>query len=151
MQTLNFSNFDFRWKQKDNIVYIFDEIRKKFVVLTPEEWVRQHVVHYLIYEKKYPKNYLNVEKQINVNGTVKRYDIVVFDSFGNYDILVECKAPHIQINQSTFDQIARYNFVMKANILMVTNGLNHYFCSINSTQNGYLFLRDLPLFKSKNT
>lgn len=151
MQTLNFSNFDFRWKQKDNIVYIFDEIRKKFVVLTPEEWVRQHVVHYLIYEKKYPKNYLNVEKQINVNGTIKRYDIVVFDSFGNYDILVECKAPHIQINQSTFDQIARYNFVMKANILMVTNGLNHYFCSINSTQNGYLFLRDLPLFKSKNT
>lgn len=151
MQTLNFSNFDFRWKQKDNIVYIFDEIRKKFVVLTPEEWVRQHVVHYLIYEKKYPKNYLNVEKQINVNGTVKRYDIVVFDSFGNYDILVECKAPHIQINQSTFDQIARYNFAMKANILMVTNGLNHYFCSINSTQNGYLFLRDLPLFKSKNT
>lgn len=151
MQTLNFSNFDFRWKQKDNIVYIFDEIRKKFVVLTPEEWVRQHVVHYLIYEKKYPKNYLNVEKQINVNGTIKRYDIVVFDSFGNYDILVECKAPHIQINQSTFDQIARYNFAMKANILMVTNGLNHYFCSINSTQNGYLFLRDLPLFKSKNT
>ena len=151
MQTLNFSNFDFRCKQKDNIVYVFDEIRKKFVVLTPEEWVRQHVVHFLIYEKKYPKNYLNVEKQINVNGTIKRYDIVVFDSSGNYDILVECKAPHIQINQNTFDQIARYNFALKANILMVTNGLNHYFCSINSIQNGYLFLQDLPLFKSKNT
>ncbi|MFY8188951.1 MAG: type I restriction enzyme HsdR N-terminal domain-containing protein [Flavobacterium sp.] len=151
MQKLNYSDFTFRFKQKDNVVFIFDEIRKKFVVLTPEEWVRQHVVHFLVYEKKYPKNYVNVEKQINVNGTIKRYDVVVFDALGNYDLLVECKAPQVQITQNTFDQIARYNFSLQANILMVTNGLNHYFCKINPAQNGYLFLQDLPSFKSKNT
>ena len=151
MQALNFSNFNFRFKKKDHFVFIFDEIRKKFVVLTPEEWVRQHVVHFLIYEKKYPKNYVNVEKQIMVNGTIKRYDVVVFDALGNYDLLVECKAPQVAITQNTFDQIARYNITLQANILMVTNGLNHYFCKINPTLNGYLFLQDLPSFKSKNS
>lgn len=147
MQALNFPNFNFRFKKKESETYIFDEIRRKFIVLTPEEWVRQHVVHLLIYIKKYPKSYVNVEKQINVNGTIKRYDVVVFDKIGNYNLLIECKAPQIQIDQKTFDQIAKYNFSLNAHFLMVTNGLNHYFCKINSTQNGYDFLQDLPPFK----
>jgi hypothetical protein len=147
MQALNFPNFNFRFKKKDEEVYIFDEIRRKFIVLTPEEWVRQHVVHLLIYVKKYPKSYVNVEKQISVNGTIKRYDVVVFDKIGNYNLLIECKAPQIQIDQKTFDQIAKYNFSLNANFLMVTNGLNHYFCKINTSQNGYEFLQDLPPYK----
>jgi hypothetical protein len=146
MQELNFSRFVFRFKQKDSNVLIFDEIRKKFVVLTPEEWVRQHVVHFLVYEKKYPKSHINVEKKIDVNGLTKRYDVVVFNPDGSYQILIECKAPNIVITQTTFDQIARYNLKLDANILMVTNGLNHYFCKIDSKAQNYHFMKDLPLF-----
>ena len=95
---------------------IFDEIRKKFVVLTPEEWVRQHVVQYLLLEKKYPKSLINVEKLVKVNGLNKRYDIVVFQPNGEIFLLIECKAPEVSISQQTFDQIARYNLKLNANL-----------------------------------
>ena len=129
---------------------IFDEIRKKFIILTPEEWVRQHVVRFLLEEKKYPISLINVEKVLNVNGLRKRYDVVVFNSDGSILILVECKAPEIKTSQATFDQIARYNMTLKAEYLMVTNGHNHYFCLMDFENEKYEFLAALPDYKSKN-
>ena len=148
MQNLNFPNYSFRFKNSENKVAIFDEIRKKFVVLTPEEWVRQHVVQYLLVEKKYPKSLINVEKLVKVNSLNKRYDIVVFQPNGEIFLLIECKAPEVSISQQTFDQIARYNLKLNAQFLMVTNGLNHYFCQMDFENEQYVFLREAPEFRS---
>ncbi|EKT3965961.1 type I restriction enzyme HsdR N-terminal domain-containing protein [Flavobacterium psychrophilum] len=146
MQKLNFPTYTFRFKNSENKVSIFDEIRKKFIVLTPEEWVRQNVICFLLEEKKYPKSYINVEKIIKINGITKRYDIVVFEPNGKIFLLIECKAPEVPISQNTFDQIARYNIVLEAKYLMVTNGLNHYFCKMDFENQKYLFLKELPEF-----
>lgn len=149
MQKLNFPAYDFRFKNSENKIAIFDGVRKKFVVLTPEEWVRQNVVSYLLSELDYPKNYLNVEKIIKINGLTKRYDVVVFQPDGKIFLLVECKAPHVPITQGTFDQIARYNMSLDARYLMVTNGLNHYFCRMDYREERYEFLPGLPLFSAQ--
>ncbi|WP_047245540.1 type I restriction enzyme HsdR N-terminal domain-containing protein [Maribacter thermophilus] len=146
MQPLNFPGYTFRFKNRQNKELIFDIVRKKFMVLTPEEWVRQHVVHYLHMNKSYPLSLINVEKQIVLNGLKKRYDIVVFNSDGSIHILVECKAPHIRITQETFDQIARYNFNLNATHLMVTNGLEHYSCQMLFDEEKYRFLKEIPEF-----
>ena len=146
MQKLDFPTYTFRFKNSENKPYIFDVIRKKFVVLQPEEWVRQHCVQYLINEKKYPKSLINVEKELKINNLKKRYDIVVFNNDGTIHLIVECKAPKIIINQSAFDQIARYNLALNATFLMVTNGLNHYYCSINFDEERYQFLKDIPQY-----
>ncbi len=146
MQKLNFPEYSFRFKNSENKVLIFDEIRKKFVVLTPEEWVRQHVVKFLLEEKKYPKSYINVEKNIKINGLTKRYDIVIFNPDGSIFLLVECKAPEVSITQNVFDQIARYNLKLNAQYLMVTNGLNNYFCQMDFENEKYIFLKELPPF-----
>lgn len=147
MQNLNFPKYNFRFKSNENKTLIFDIIRKKFVVLTPEEWVRQHTIHFLTSEKKYPVSHINVEKQLQLNDTVKRYDIVVFNKDGTIKIIVECKAPSIKTNQQTFDQIARYNLVLKSETLMVTNGLEHFFCKMDFANKKYLFLKDLPSYQ----
>ncbi|MGO4818848.1 type I restriction enzyme HsdR N-terminal domain-containing protein [Flavobacterium sp. W22_SRS_FP1] len=144
MQKLNFYSYSFRFKNSENKVSIFDKIRKKFIILTPEEWVRQHVVQFLLEEKKYPISHINVEKVLKVNGLRKRYDIVVYNPDGSIYILIECKAPAIKIAQATFDQIARYNMTMNAQFLMVTNGLNHYFCKMDFENEKYQFLAELP-------
>lgn len=146
MQRLNFPVYDFRFKNSENNIHIFDAIRKKFVVLQPEEWVRQNVVQFLIHEKKYPISLINVEKQVTVNKIKKRYDIVVFDSLGNIVLLVECKAPQITITQHTFDQIARYNMQLRATYLMVTNGLQHFYCKMDYDREKYMFLEQIPDF-----
>ncbi|WOD43004.1 type I restriction enzyme HsdR N-terminal domain-containing protein [Hwangdonia lutea] len=146
MQELNFPKFSFRFKSSENKISIFDSIRKKFVVLQPEEWVRQHCVQYLIEEKGYPKSLINVEKELVVNTLKKRYDIVVFNSDGSIHLIVECKAPTIVINQNTFDQIAQYNLVLNASFLMVTNGLNHYYCQMDFENERYNFLKDIPKY-----
>ena len=148
MQNLNFPNYSFRFKNSENKVSIFDEIRKKFILLTPEEWVRQHVVQFLLQDKKYPKSYINVEKLIKINDLSKRYDVVVFQPNGEIFLLIECKAPEIPISQQTFDQIARYNLVLKAKYLMVTNGLNHYFCQMDFENEKYVFLKELPEYSN---
>jgi predicted type IV restriction endonuclease len=148
MQQLNFPSYSFRFKNSENKVSIFDEIRKKFVILSPEEWVRQHVVRFLLEEKKYPKSYINVEKVIKINSLTKRYDIVVYQPDGKLFLLIECKAPEVSISQNTFDQIARYNMVLEAEYLMVTNGLNHYFCVMDYKNEQYNFLKELPVFKT---
>ena len=144
MQKLNFKDYTFRFKNSENKVAIFDDIRKKFILLTPEEWVRQHVVRYLVEDKKFPRSHVNVEKIIKINGLTKRYDVVVFKPDGSIFLLVECKAPAVQISQQVFDQIARYNMSLNAVHMMVTNGLNHYFCQMDHEQEKYLFLPDLP-------
>jgi hypothetical protein len=144
MLKLNFPDYSFRFKNSENKPLIFDVIRKKFVVLTPEEWVRQHVLLFLITEKQFPISHINVEKQLLLNETKKRYDIVVFNKDGSIHLIVECKAPNIGISQDTFDQIARYNLVTEATYLMVTNGLSHYFCTMDYQQQRYQFLKDLP-------
>ncbi|MFN8325641.1 MAG: type I restriction enzyme HsdR N-terminal domain-containing protein [Flavobacteriaceae bacterium] len=144
MQKLNFPEYSFRFKNSENKVLIFDEIRKKFVVITPEEWVRQHVIKFLLQEKKYPKSYINVEKNIKINGLSKRYDVVVFNPDGSIFLLVECKAPEVSITQNVFDQIARYNLKLNAQHLMVTNGLNNYFCQMDFLNEKYIFLKELP-------
>ena len=144
MQQLNFPSYNFRFKNSENKVSIFDTIRKKFILLTPEEWVRQHTIQFLLQEKNYPKSYLNIEKLIKINDISKRYDIVVFQPDGTIFLLIECKAPEVKITQETFDQIARYNLALKAQYLMVTNGLNHYFCQMDFVNETYIFLNDLP-------
>ena len=146
MQPLNLPKYNFRFKNSENNISIFDVIRKKFVVLQPEEWVRQHVVNYLIQKKKYPQSLINVEKKLTFNGLTKRYDIVVFNSNGEINILVECKAPKIKIDQTTFDQIAQYNLQLQASYLMVTNGLEHFYCKMDFQSEKYQFLKDIPDF-----
>jgi hypothetical protein len=147
MKKLNFPVYSFRFKNSENKVAIFDEIRKKFILLTPEEWVRQHTIQFLLNENQYPKSYINVEKLIKINDLSKRYDVVVFQPNGEIYLLIECKAPEVQIIQQTFDQIARYNLVLKAKYLMVTNGLNHYFCQMDFENEKYVFLNELPAYK----
>jgi hypothetical protein len=147
MKKLNFPVYSFRFKNSENKVAIFDEIRKKFILLTPEEWVRQHTIQFLLNENQYPKSYINVEKLIKINDLSKRYDVVVFHPNGEIFLLIECKAPEVPISQNTFDQIARYNLVLKAKYLMVTNGLNHYFCKMDFENEKYIFLKEFPEYK----
>ena len=149
MQNLNFPTYSFRLKNSENNTHIFDVIRKKFVILQPEEWVRQHCVQFLVQEKNYPISLINVEKVVLINGLKKRYDIVVFNPDGSLALVVECKAPKVKISQSVFDQIARYNLALKAPYLMVTNGLNHYFCTMNHDLESFEFLETLPNYNTK--
>ena len=144
MQKLNLPSYTFKLKSNENKTLIFDKWRKKYLVLTPEEWVRQHFVEFLISEKKYPVSLIAIEKQVTINNLKKRTDIVVFSSDGIPNIIVECKAPYIKIAQNTFDQIARYNLKLKANYLIVTNGLQHYFCKLDTENETYIFLKDIP-------
>lgn len=143
MLKLNFPEYSFRFKNRENKRLIFDPIRKKYIVLTPEEWVRQHALQYLIQEKGFSASLINVEKQLILNNTKKRYDIVIYNPDGSIFLIVECKAPSIEITQETFDQIARYNLVTKATYLMVTNGLSHYYCQMDYEQQRYIFLKDI--------
>ena len=148
MQKLNFPTYTFRFKNSKNKRLIFDDVRKKFVALQPEEWVRQHCIHYLIEIKNYPKSLINFEKELRINNLRKRYDIVIYNADGSIHLIVECKAASITINQDTFDQIARYNLALNAKYLMVTNGLNHYYCNMDYQAERYNFLKDIPEYKS---
>tara|TARA_B110000003_G_scaffold56724_2_gene56815 strand:- start:28119 stop:28568 length:450 start_codon:yes stop_codon:yes gene_type:complete len=148
MEKLNFPEFGIRLKNKENKCLIFDIIRKNWFLLTPEEWVRQHCIHYLIFIKHYPKSLINVEKKILVNGVPKRYDIIIFSKNGEVLLIVECKEPRIKISQSVFDQISKYNLTLKSKYLMVSNGLTHYFCSVDYLNNDYFFLTEIPKFKN---
>lgn len=148
MLQLNFPTYSFRFKNSENKRLIFDSIRKKFVVLTPEEWVRQHTIRFIVEHNHIPASHLSVERELILNQTKKRYDVVVFNSDGGIDLIVECKAPSIAITQSTFDQIARYNLVTQARYLMVTNGLNHYFCKLDYEGKQYVFLDNFPLLRN---
>ncbi len=146
MEQLNFNRYPFTLKNRENKRYIFDVVRKKDILLTPEEWVRQHCLHYLLIDKKYPISLINIEKKLKVYGRDKRYDIIIYTPQGDVALLVECKAPHVPIDQAVFDQIARYNLSAKSQYLMVTNGLIHLFCQMDYAQQVYHFLHDLPAY-----
>ena len=143
MLQLNFPNYTFKIKNIENEDYIFDEIRKKYIKLTKEEWVRQNCVNFLVKEKKFPQVLINVEKTLKINKLSKRYDIVVYNSDGSIKLLVECKSPEIKITQKTFDQIAIYNMSLNADLLMLTNGINHYYCKIDYKNQCYKFINDI--------
>ncbi len=147
MQPLNFPQYSFRIKSSENKTWVFDRVRRKHVLLQPEEWVRQHVLHFLIETKKYPESLINVEKQLSIKNLKKRYDIVVYQRDGNINILVECKAPSVKLTQEAFDQIARYNMQLRANYLMLSNGLNHYYCKMDYDKEKYIFLKEIPDFR----
>jgi type I site-specific restriction endonuclease len=147
MLQLNFPDCDFKIKSKENKYFIFDIVRKKYVHLTKEEWVRQHAIHYLAHVKQHPVSLMAVEKQLAVYGLAKRTDIVVYTTEGKPFLIVECKAPEVRINQDTFDQIARYNLEIDAEFLMVTNGLDHFYCRMDHHAKTYQFLEDLPAYK----
>lgn len=144
MVQLNFPAYRFEIKNRENKPYILDRIRKKWVVLQPEEWVRQHCVAFLIETKKYPQSLINVEKKLMLNGKTKRYDVIVYSKQGTPQILIECKAPSVPITQESFDQIARYNMVLNSPYLMVTNGQDHFYCQISTEKAAYQFLKELP-------
>ena len=135
-------------KNSQNKIAVFDELRKKFIILTPEEWVRQHCTQFLRQEKEFPKSLINVEKQLKIGKLTKRYDVVVYNNDGSIHLIVECKAPHIKITQNVFDQIAQYNMTLNAEYLMVTNGLSHYYCKMNYEAGEYEFLQEIPAYKS---
>jgi len=144
LQKLNFPEFSFRFKNSENKISIFDVIRKRFIILQPEEWVRQHCIHYLMVVKGYPKSLINVEKELITNTLRKRYDIVVYNSDGTIHLVIECKSPKVTINQDTFNQIAQYNLSLNATYLMITNGLIHYYCQMDFKEEKYHFLKDIP-------
>ena len=146
MRKLNFPGYRFRTKSIENNLHIFDPIRKKFVVLQPEEWVRQHVLQFLLKTHKYPVSLLAVEKKIQVAQTEKRFDVVVYKPNGTIFMLIECKAPEIPINQDVFDQAARYNLSANADWLMLTNGIKHVYYRIDYITKKCQFVPDIPAF-----
>ena len=144
---LNLPPYPFKLTEKNGQLTVFDELRKKDIVITPEEWVRQHFVQYLIGEKQYPRSLIKLEGGLKLHGMAKRTDIVVFNSAGQKILLVECKAPSVAISQATFDQAARYNMVHKVTLMAVTNGLQHYYCRIDHANETYKFLEELPGYR----
>lgn len=147
MQALNLPTYSFKIKSEANSLLIFDEFRKKNVVLTPEEWVRQNFARFLIEERKVPLGRIVIEKSLSINKLTKRCDILIY---GNSDplLLVECKSPEVKIKQAVFDQIAVYNMHFKLKYLVVTNGLDHYCAEWNEKTGKLIFLEDIPMYDS---
>lgn len=147
MQVLNLPQYQFKIKQSDFKTQIFDSVRKKYVALTPEEWVRQNFLQYMIQEKKYPASLIAVEASLKYNQRKKRTDILVYNNSGKPYLMVECKAPDVKVTEKVFDQIARYNLVFQVNYLVVTNGLEHYCCELDYEHNTFKYLQEIPLFE----
>jgi type I site-specific restriction endonuclease len=146
MYKLNLPEFEYKLKKAEGKVWIFDGIRKKFIVLTPEEWVRQHFIHYLTHEKKYPRTLIKVEGGLIYNQLQKRTDIVVFNRHGAPWMIVECKSPTIPVSPLTLSQASVYNSTLKAEFLTVTNGLIHYCARIDWLERTSTLIDDTPLY-----
>lgn len=146
MLSLNLPAFEAKIDLRNGKNVIFDVIRKRYVTLTPEEWVRQQFVHYLIAHKGYPMSLLANEVMIKLNGTTKRCDTVLYRRDLSARMIVEYKAPHIEITQAVFNQITRYNMVLKVDYLIVSNGMQHYCCKMNYETQSYVFLREIPQY-----
>lgn len=146
MDKLNLPEYAFRTKTDEGKPYIFDSIRKKFVVLTPEEWVRQNFIQYLKKEKKYPETLMAVEKQVMVNKKQRRFDLLVYLRNGQPHLIAEFKAPSVKITQDAFDQVVRYNMALRVERVVVSNGLQHFACEIDYVKNTYSYLKEIPEF-----
>ena len=147
MHPLNLPAYDFTIREIDGKEMIFDPGRQKYVRLTPEEWVRQHFIQYLVQEQGVPQALVAVEMGFTYQGMPRRADVVVYDRQGTPLMMVECKAPDVAVRQDAFDQVARYNKVVQARYLVVTNGLVHYCCVLDHAQHTYRFLDELPVYE----
>jgi len=146
MRVLNLPSYEFNIRIAGEKQYIFDEIRKKYVMNTPEEWVRQNFIRYLVLEKGYPHVLISIEHEISLNRLSKRCDAVVFSKKGKPAMILEFKAPDIPVSQDVFDQIVRYNLALKVNFLLITNGMKHFCCKVNFQNRDYVFLREIPCY-----
>lgn len=147
LEPLNLPRFPLKIKHEDERHWIFDVFRKKYIVLTPEEWVRQNFAHYLIKDKNYPESLISTERAVKISSKSNRSDLIAYNRNAEALLLVECKATSVKIDQSTFDQIAVYNYKVGARYLVVTNGLVHYCCVVDPENKKYVFLKDIPDFK----
>lgn len=146
MKKLNLPSYPIKLKDEGGKQYVFDFFRKKYLVNTPEEWVRQNFIHFLVQEKKYPASLIAIEKGLKLNELQKRADAVVYDANGDPIVLFEFKAPSVKITETTFEQISRYNMVFKVPYLIVSNGLNHYCCKIDFDDNSFEFIKEIPYY-----
>lgn len=144
---LDFPKADLKLKRKNNTLYVWCIVRRKQLVCTPEEWVRQHVIHWLIHTKNIPLGRIASEFPLQYNTRSKRADIVVFNAVQQPILIVECKAPKIAITEEALFQIAQYNFALNVQHLMLTNGLNHVFCRINASEHSLDYMEDLPVLE----
>ena len=148
MLSLNLPAYDTKITTRNGKNVIFDIIRRRYVTLTPEEWVRQHFVHFLITHKGYPSAFMANEVLLHLNGTRKRCDTVLYRTDLSARMIIEYKAPHVEITQEVFDQITRYNIVLKVDYLIVSNGIDHYCCKLDYGNSHYTFLKDIPEYAS---
>lgn len=148
MHALNLPAYPFKIREEGKHIQIFDPFRKKYLVLSPEEWVRQHFLQYLVNEKNYPASLIRIETGLKYNQLIKRADILIHNVQGNPYLLVECKSPTTRISQDAFDQVARYNMIFKVKYLVVTNGMNHFCCEMNYDANTYHYLKEIPVFEA---
>lgn len=149
MQPLNLPEYSIKTRLNDNgKTEVFDSIRKKYVVLQAEEWVRQQFIGFLISHKNYPASLIAIEKGLKINQLQKRFDAVVFDRKGLPLVLIEFKAPEVKLSEKTFSQIATYNLKMQVKYLIVSNGLTHYCCQMDYKNNSFRFLKDIPNYET---
>ena len=146
LPSLNFPSFDFRISRGQQKLFIFDELRKKQVVLTPEEWVRQHLVRYLTEHLAYPKGLTQLEKKVSVNGLPRRFDLSVMNPEGQFVLLAECKAPSVELTPETVYQIAAYGKFIHPKFYLLSNGLRHI--CFHATETGIVFLEEIPAYGS---
>jgi type I site-specific restriction endonuclease len=144
MWQLNLPEYNFRIKKQNEKLQIFDSQRKRYVSLTPEEWVRQHFIRFLIETKGYPAAHLAIEKQLNMNGMKKRCDAILYNNEAKPIMVIEFKAPNVPISQATFDQVAVYNAKLKVDFFIISNGIEHYCCRVNSETARYEFFSEIP-------
>lgn len=147
---LNLPSYDHRIIREGKKTKIFDQVRKKFLVLTPEEWVRQNFIQYLIQAKNYPSSLISIEQGLKVNNLSKRCDILIYNSFGKAILLVECKSHTVKLSSETFQQAARYNICFKLPYLIITNGVQHFCSKIDFELSSYNFLQDIPNYHELN-
>jgi hypothetical protein len=146
MQALNLPAYDCKLKHSDGISFIFDPIRKKFVQLTPEEWVRQHFLHYLTLHLHYPKSLISMEKGLKYNSLQKRTDLCVYSQEGLPLVLIECKSAEVTISAETVKQASVYNQTIKAPYIMLTNGVQHYCWKVDFATQQFQTLAQIPAF-----
>ena len=148
MENFNLPVYDFKVKEEKGKRVIFDSIRKQYVRLTKEEWVRQSFIQYMVEEKNYPPSLICIEKTLRLNKTTKRADVVVYKPATTAKMIVECKSPEIKINQDTLDQAARYNMALMVEYLFLTNGIEHFCLKLDYHEHAYEFIHQIPNYEN---
>jgi len=148
MEKLNLPEFNLILKEENNTIFIFDEIRKKYIILTPEEWVRQNFLKYLITYKNYPAGLISIEKTIIINNISKRYDTLIYNRKGVPRMIIEFKAPKVNLNQKMLEQVLTYNYDLRVEYIMLTNGIKHYCLNYNYLTGEINYLNFIPDFSA---